>query len=77
MFTFDILLHRYESGFSSWHILNYDRTNMVVLSLFQLSTRLNSQTLMTRRFIMNSDVLICIGITVFPIGIFEVSKPRK
>ena len=43
MFTFDIRLHWCETSISSWHIWIDDRPKLIVLHLFQLSTRLNSQ----------------------------------
>jgi hypothetical protein len=43
MFIFDIRLRLCETSFSSWHISNDDRSEMIVLPLFQLSTPLNSE----------------------------------
>ena len=44
---------------------------------FQLVTRLNSRNRNETSLLMNSDTLICIWILVFPIGIIQVSTPRK
>ena len=43
----------------------------------QLVTRLNSQNRNETNLLMNSDTLICIWILAFPIGIIQVSTPRK
>ena len=44
---------------------------------FQLVIRLKSQNMNETSSLMNSDTLICIWILVFPIGIIQVSTPRK
>jgi len=44
---------------------------------FQLVTRLNSQKRNEKCLLINSDTWICIWILAFPIGIIEVSNPRK
>ena len=44
---------------------------------FQFVTRLNSQNRNETSLLMNSDTLICIWILAFPIGIIQVSTPRK
>ena len=44
---------------------------------FQLVTRLNSEIRNEKGLLMNSDTLICIWILAFPIGIIQVSCPRK
>ena len=67
----------YKTSFSSWDFSNDDRNLMTDLLLFQLATRLNAQNIYEPRFIMKSDTLIYIWILVFPIGIIEVTTPRK
>jgi len=47
------------------------------LPSFQLVTRLNSQNRNETISLMNCDTLICIWILAFPIGIIQVSTPRK
>ena len=54
-----------------------ERSKIICLHSFQLVTRLNSQKRNETRFLMNSDTLICIWILAFPIGIIQVSTPRK
>ena len=44
---------------------------------FQLVTRLNSQNRNETILLINSDTLNCICILAFPIGIIQVSTPRK
>jgi hypothetical protein len=58
-------------------IWNDDRTKIIVLPSFQLATRLNSQNRNETILLMNSYTLICIWILVLPIGIIQVSTPRK
>ena len=48
-----------------------------ILPFFQLVTRLNSQNRNETSLLMNPDTLICIWILAFPIGIIQVSTPRK
>jgi hypothetical protein len=43
MFTLTYIYAEYETSVSSWHIWNDDSTKMIVLPIFQLATRLNSQ----------------------------------
>ena len=57
-----------------WEI---ERSKIIFLHSFQLVTRLNSQKRNETSFLMNSDTLICISILAFPIGIIQVSTPRK
>ena len=54
-----------------------DRSKIIFLPSFQLVTRLNSQNRNVTSLLMNSDTLICIWILEFPIGIIQVSAPRK
>ena len=58
-------------------IWNNKRTKIIFLPSFQLVTRLNSQNRNETSLLMNSDTLICIWILAFPIGIIQVSTPRK
>ena len=53
-----------------------DRTKMIVLLSFQLTTRLNSRNTYETVFHNESDTLICIWILIFPISIIEVTSPR-
>ena len=54
-----------------------ERSKIIFLPSFQLVTRLNSQNRNETRLLMNSDTLICIWILAFPIGLIQVSTPRK
>ena len=54
-----------------------ERSKIIFLPSFQLFTRLNSQNRNETSLLMNSDKLICIWILAFPIGIIQVSTPRK
>ena len=54
-----------------------ERSKIILLNSFQLVTRLNSQTRYEISLLMNSDTLICIWISAFPIGIIQDSTPRK
>ena len=54
-----------------------ERSKIIFLPSFQLVTRLNSQNRKETSLLMNSDTLICIWILAFPIGIIQVSTPRK
>ena len=58
-------------------IWNGERTKIIFLPSFQLVTRLNSQNRNESILLMNSDTLICIWMLAFPIGIIQVSTPRK
>ena len=68
---------------SKWHqyfylgIWNDERTKIIFLPSFLTVALLNSQNRNETRLLMNSDTLICIWILVFPIGIIQVSTPRK
>ena len=54
-----------------------ERSKIIFLPSFHLVTRLNSQNRNETGLLMNSDTLICIWILAFPIGIIQVSTPRK
>jgi len=54
-----------------------ERTKIIIMPSFQAVTRLNSQNRNEKILLMNSDTLICIWISAFPIGIIQVSTPRK
>ena len=58
-------------------IWNDKRTKIIFLPSSQLVTRLHSQNRNETCLLMNSDTLICIWILAFPIGIIQVSTPRK
>ena len=58
-------------------IWNDERTKIIFLPSLQLVTRLNTQKGNETILLMNSDPLICIWILAFPIGIIQVSTPRK
>jgi len=58
-------------------IWNDERTKIIFLPSIRLVSGLNSQNENERSLLMNTDTLICIWILVFPIGIIEVSNPRK
>ena len=53
------------------------RSKIIFLPSFQLVTRFNSQNRNETSLLMNSDTLICIWILAFPIGVIQVSTPRK
>ena len=54
-----------------------DEVSKKIYLLFQLVTRQNSQNRNEKYLLMNSNTLICIWILAFPIGIIQVSTPRK
>ena len=58
-------------------IRNDQSTKIIFLPSFQLVTRLNSQNRNEIFLLMNSNTFICIWILAFPIGIIQVSTPRK
>ena len=58
-------------------IWKYERSIIIFLSSFQIVIRLISQNRNETILLMNSDILICIWILAFPIGIIQVSAPRK
>ena len=54
-----------------------ERTKIIFLPSFQLVTPLRSLNRNETSLLTNSDTLICIWILAFPIGIIQVSTPRK
>ena len=54
-----------------------ERSKIIFLPSFQLVTLLNSQNRNETRLLINTDTLIWIWILTFPIGIIQVSTPRK
>ena len=58
-------------------IWKYERSIIIFLSSFQIVIRLISQNRNETSLLMNSDTLNCIWISAFPIGIIQVSAPRK
>ena len=58
-------------------IWNDERTKIIFLPSFRLVKPLNSQNRNETILLMNSDTLICIWMLAFPIGIIQVSTPRK
>ena len=58
-------------------IWEYERSKIIYLPSFHIGTRLNSQNRNETSLLMNSDTLIFIWILPFPIGIIQVSTPRK
>ena len=52
-------------------------SKITFLTSFQFVTRLNSQNRNETNLLMNYDTLISIRILAFPIGIIQVSTPRK
>jgi len=67
----------YDTSISSCDFWNDDRAKTIVLTLFQLATRWNSQKPMKLRFIITPGLWIFIWILFFPIGIIEVSTQQK
>ena len=54
-----------------------ERSKIIFLPSFQLVTRLYSQNRNETSLLKNSVTLICIWILAFPIGMIQVSTPRK
>ena len=54
-----------------------ERSKIIFLPPFQLVTRLNTLNGKETSLLMNSDTWICIWILAIPIGIIQVSTPRK
>ena len=54
-----------------------ERPKIIFLPSFQLVTRLNSRNRNETSLLIISESLICIWILAFPIGIIQVSTPRK
>ena len=67
----------FDFFFCSLNLWNDERTKIIFLTTFQLVTGLNSENRNETCLLMNSDTLICIWILEFPIGIIQVSHPRK
>ena len=76
MFTLTFVDLKNETSISIWQ---FEKMNLLkkILPSFQLVTRFNSQNRNETNLLMNSDTLICISILAFPIGIIQVSTPRK
>ena len=60
-----------------WAIWEDERSKIIFLPSFKLVTRLNPLNRNETSLLMNSDTLIFIWILAFPIGIIQVSTPRK
>ena len=58
-------------------IRNDESTKIIYLPSFQLVKRLNSQNRNETILLMNPETLICVWMLSFPIGIIQVSTPRK
>ena len=58
-------------------IWEHERSKIIFLPSFQLVTPLNSQNWNETSLLINSDTLNCIWMLAFPIGIIQVSTPRK
>ena len=54
-----------------------ERSKLIFLHSFQIVTRLNPQNRNETNLLMNSYTLICKWILAFPVGIIQVSTPRK
>ena len=54
-----------------------ERFKLIFFPSFQLVTPLRSLNRNENSLLMNSDTLICIWMLAFPIGIIQVSTPRK
>ena len=76
MFTLTFVDLENKTSISIWELEKMNVKNNIFPS-FQLVTRLNSQNRNETSLLMNSDTLICIWIIAFPIGIIQVSTPRK
>ena len=77
MFTIDIRWPWKWIQYFYLGIWEDERSKIIFLPSFQLVTRLNSQNRNETSSLMNSDTLICIRLLAFPIGIIQVSTPRK
>ena len=77
MFTLKIRWHWKWNQCFYLGIWRDERSKIIFLPSFQLVTQLNSQKRNETSFLMNSDTLIFIWILAFPIGIIQVSTPRK
>ena len=74
---FDIRWHWKWIQYFYLGIWNDKRTKIIFLASFQVVTRLNPQNRNETNLLMNSDTIICIWILAFPIGLIQVSTPRK
>jgi hypothetical protein len=77
MFTLTYVDLQYENSISIWE---FAKMNVLkkYFCFFLLVTRLNSQKRNETNLLMNSDTLICICMLLaIPIGIIQVSTPRK
>ena len=77
MFTLTFVDLENETSNSIWEFEQMNVLKKIFLHSFQLVTRLNSQNRNETSLFMISDTLICIRILAFPIGIIQVSTPRK
>ena len=77
MFTLTFVDLENETSISILGIWEGERSKIIFLPSFQLVTRLNSQNRNETSLLINSGTLICIWILAFPIGIIQVSTPRK
>ena len=65
------------TSISIWQFEIMNVQKIIFSPSFQLVTRLNSQNSNETSSLMNTFTLICICIFAFPIGIIQVSTPRK
>ena len=66
-----------ETSIFIWEFEKMNVSKIIFLLYFQLVTRLNSQNRNETILLMNSDTFIWIWMLAFPIGIIQVSTPRK
>ena len=74
MFTLTFVDLENETSISTW---GFEKMNVLKKFFFLLVKLLNSQKRNETSLLMNSDTLIFIRILAFPIGIIQVSTPRK
>ena len=74
MFTLTFVDSENETSISIWEFEKWTFYNNI-FTFFSAVTWLNSQN--RKKLLMNSDILFCIWILAFPIGIIQVSTPRK
>ena len=77
MFTLTFVDLENETNFFYLGIWEDERSKIIFLPSFQLVTRLNWQNRNETILLKYSDTLICIWLLAFPIGIIQVSTPRK
>ena len=77
MFTWHSLTLKMKPVIPFGNLRRWTFQKNIYLHSFQLVTRLNSQNRNEKSILTNSDTLICIWILAFPIGIIQVSTPRK